>query len=565
MSPRARLALRAAVALALALAAPLYVFGLYFPTFISADRPIPLAACGRSPLPPRPAPGSLTVVVVDGLGFDEAEQASELAWLRARSVSRPLVVPFPSYTTPALLSFATGLGPRDSGVRINGRVDVVTSGLDNLVQVARDAGRPRNLFDGGWRPLGSIFFAGADLHGGRLAAAAAPLKAPAAGELRLLYQGYVDRAGHEHGRDSEAYRQARRAAARYLQRVVAGLDPRRDSLLVVSDHGHLARGGHGGAEPDVRRAWLVASGPDLRRGVTLGARPLRDVSATAAVLAGLSTPGCNLGRPMLDLLELPPAPLARALAGPFDQAARLSCALEPGDGCEQIPPLGAALGQGSPAAVAPAERLLVALDVRREHAIHESGWRARWWRVGLVSLLSLLLAAAMAWRPSLRVRGRLAQLAPVVLLAVYSAALALQGYGASFSKMPSQAQFSLHAAIAGALAAMAAVAVCLFEQRRTTRSTGAEVALLAGVAVPFALLAAYAGADPWQLAPPTATTVVLLAAPTLVAAAAAALLVLLVGLGREGAPPLGGARARRKLVPQPDHPQRVAVGDEVDA
>jgi hypothetical protein len=545
VSPRARPALRIATLVVLALLAPLYLYGFYLPSLLSAERPVPAAACRRS-LPPLPALGSLTLLIVDGLGFDEA-QAPELAWLREQAVSRPLGVPFPSYTTPALLSFATGLGPRDSGVRINGPLGGVTGGLDNLVAVARDGGRPRAIFDAGWKRFGAIFFAGEDLRRGRFAAAAAPLRAPSPGELRILYQGYVDRAGHHHGGDSIAYREARGAAASYLERVVAGLDPGRDRLLVVSDHGHLAGGGHGGAEKEVRRAWLAALGPDLKRGVTLEERPLGDVAATAAVLAGLPTPGCNLGRPMIDLLAVEPSLGARAFAGPFDQAARLVCSLRDDEGCAEVASLGAELAAGRAAALGPAERLLDELRSRRDVAAAAASRKARWLRVAIVGALSLLLAAALAWWPRLGVRGLLTQLSPALLLAVYAAVLTLRGYHLTFSGMPSRAEVVMDTALAAALAAVAGAALCRFAQRRRPRPTGATLALLAGVGVPVALVAAYAGADPKSVPPPIAAVLVLLAAPAWVAAAGAALLLLLPGRSPRfngAAPPPASPRSR---------------------
>jgi hypothetical protein len=42
------------------------------------------------------------------------------------------------------------------------------------------------------------------------------------------------------------------------------------TAVVVTDHGHLDSGGHGGREPEVTTAWAAAAGP----GVTPGGRPL---------------------------------------------------------------------------------------------------------------------------------------------------------------------------------------------------------------------------------------------------------------------------------------------------
>ncbi len=36
--------------------------------------------------------------------------------------------------------------------------------------------------------------------------------------------------------------------------------------MVVTDHGHLDEGGHGGREPEVETAWAAAAGPGIRPG-----------------------------------------------------------------------------------------------------------------------------------------------------------------------------------------------------------------------------------------------------------------------------------------------------------
>jgi hypothetical protein len=36
--------------------------------------------------------------------------------------------------------------------------------------------------------------------------------------------------------------------------------------VVVTDHGHLDQGGHGGREPEVATAWAAAAGPGIQPG-----------------------------------------------------------------------------------------------------------------------------------------------------------------------------------------------------------------------------------------------------------------------------------------------------------
>src|SRR6185369_3515274 len=112
-----------------------------------------------------------------------------------------------------------------------------------------------------------------------------------------------------------------------------------------SDHGHRARGGHGGVEPEVLGAVFVAAGAGLEHGRRLPPARMRDLASTLALLGALPVPRDNLGAPMLDALALPGAERARRLAPVWRQRARADAALDPA-----VPPdeggLGAALARG---------------------------------------------------------------------------------------------------------------------------------------------------------------------------------------------------------------------------
>src|SRR5690606_4329646 len=77
----------------------------------------------------------------------------------------------------------------------------------------------------------------------------------------------VDEAGHAAGAGSSAYREAA-AWSDALLGTLHAADPGARWLL-LSDHGHRERGGHGGAEPEIRivRACVLGPGvvPDDRR------------------------------------------------------------------------------------------------------------------------------------------------------------------------------------------------------------------------------------------------------------------------------------------------------------
>jgi predicted AlkP superfamily pyrophosphatase or phosphodiesterase len=108
--------------------------------------------------------------------------------------------------------------------------------------------------------------------------------------LSFVYLGAVDVVGHVLGA-GPAYREAARAADRRVGRLLDAVRSRPCvadeawTTVVVTDHGHLDQGGHGGREPEVATAWAAAAGPGLGPG---GPAPVtRQDQVAPLVLAAL--------------------------------------------------------------------------------------------------------------------------------------------------------------------------------------------------------------------------------------------------------------------------------------
>ena len=83
--------------------------------------------------------------------------------------------------------------------------------------------------------------------------------------MSFVYLGAVDINGHVGGVDA-AYHASVRATDERVARLVAAVRSRPAysdedwRIVVVTDHGHLDEGGHGGREPEVITAWASVSG-----------------------------------------------------------------------------------------------------------------------------------------------------------------------------------------------------------------------------------------------------------------------------------------------------------------
>ena len=110
-------------------------------------------------------------------------------------------------------------------------------------------------------------------------------------DAAFVYLGAADETAHMHG-CGERYRAAIENADARLGRLLdavrgrAGYEHEDWTIIVVTDHGHVDEGGHGGRSDPERNAWIAACGPDLAPGVAPG-RELRHVDVAAQVFKAL--------------------------------------------------------------------------------------------------------------------------------------------------------------------------------------------------------------------------------------------------------------------------------------
>lgn len=306
--------------------------------------PPPLAT-----MPPRPAPPvtprlaqRVILVVIDGLRADESH-LPYLDELRARGTGVVARVPYPTISRPNYVTILTGVPPIHSGIRTNRvRAPVAIDTLMDRVHAAglrvtsaSDHGKLASLFLRNTRAIRDVDYVETGTHvtlpppitwpfdevhrATSLAAlepALARLVADPAGGLVAVLVLDVDRAGHAAG-VGDAYRRAATDVDAMLRTALARVDLARDAIVIVADHGHVARGGHGGTEAETSRAPLVLAGAGIAAGSTTDDARLEDVAPTVAALLGIPAPGHALGRPLLELLQgNRPAPPRIELATP---------------------------------------------------------------------------------------------------------------------------------------------------------------------------------------------------------------------------------------------------------
>ncbi len=229
-------------------------------------------------------------------------------------------------------------------------------------------------------------------------------------------------AAAKNGTDAKAYQTALKQADARLAELHRILDLDTTTLIVTTDYGQLAQGGHGGADPTVVSLPLVMVG----QGVTPGkysSVAQTDVASTVAALLGTRLPAANQGRPLLEMLAMPDADraaiwrtLAQQRTAFVEQyATALGASHTP---LENLPKLDTFWAEKNYAGVAQlASLLVVQADDNLAQIQQSSQTTARNIRLAMALVAIAVLLEVARWRRS-----------PVWVEAILSAAVTVFGY-----------------------------------------------------------------------------------------------------------------------------------------
>jgi hypothetical protein len=105
------------------------------------------------------------------------------------------------------------------------------------------------------------------------------------------------------GTSREEYTQAAQRIDTYLEEISRAMDLSRSVLIVLSDHGYLPDGGHGGVEPEVSRQPLVMIGEHITPGDYSDVSQA-DLAPTVTAMLGFPPPTATQGRILFEMLTL---------------------------------------------------------------------------------------------------------------------------------------------------------------------------------------------------------------------------------------------------------------------
>jgi hypothetical protein len=267
----------------------------------------------------RPLVDRVMLVVIDGLRLDQSREMPELNELRARGADGVSRVGLPSLSNPARAVMATGswqevngvtnnshyVPPKGRSIFSNANSLGIRIGLaaikfwdENYGAYAREK-LPRFPDDPHDQGAAAII-----AYQRKLCDSMVPFVRISESRLLIVDLTAVDVVSHDAGPFSDDARQVRAEVGACLSRVVKEVNFARTVVIVTSDHGHIATGGHGGEEPEVMTTPIVLVGQDVRHTSGMQAEQV-DIAPTICGLLGIPVPPMSQGRFLSEAFDFP--------------------------------------------------------------------------------------------------------------------------------------------------------------------------------------------------------------------------------------------------------------------
>jgi len=265
-------------------------------------------------VPTSPAVQQVVMIVISGLTYDASLEMPFLNTLRGQGADAQCRGYYPSYSQTAWTTLISGAGPELNDAPLVDRPydQLRLTTVDDLFVEAKRADLTTALLGFHWweRMIPeqvidhSLFVSERDAEADeQVSDRALVLLANLPPNLMVVQFSQVDHAASIHGSHSPQYWDAVRRADSLVRDLAQAMSLTRNVLVVTSDHGYLADGGHGGADREVIITPLVMTGGRVIPG-EYGMVDQADVAPTIAALLGLAVPSAAEGEILFDALNM---------------------------------------------------------------------------------------------------------------------------------------------------------------------------------------------------------------------------------------------------------------------
>jgi hypothetical protein len=293
------------------------------------------------PAPVAPLGTSLThrvvIVLIDSLRYDTSINNNVMPFLnslRDQGASAKMHSLPPSYSEPGYTTILTGAWPdlNDGPVVNLDYANIPTFTQDDIFSSAHRCGLRTAISGYNWFEKlvpqtsvdASFYTSGEDATADQAVVQAALQMLSGNFQLLLIHLDQVDYAGHYQGGPLDPrWNAAAKRVDRELQQIVTVVDLKQATVIVLSDHGQINHGGHGGPEPVALLEPFVMAGAGVRPGPIYPDIAQVDVAPTIAALLGSSIPASSEGLVQTTMLNLSSAYATKIQASEIAQKARL--------------------------------------------------------------------------------------------------------------------------------------------------------------------------------------------------------------------------------------------------
>ena len=261
----------------------------------------------------------MVIVLIDALRYDTSINSEVMPFLnslRSQGASAIMHSQPPSFSTPGWTTILTGAWPTLNDAQLFNPPDAASARSftqDDIFSAAHRAGLKTAISGYAWfegmlanSGVDSGFYTTGEDNTADIEVVNAALPWLTADyQLVLIHLDQVDYAGHHQGGPlNPNWNAAATRADIMLSNIVAGMDLTHDTVLVISDHGQINRGGHGGPDPVTLVEPFVMAGSGVVDGV-YGDINMVDIAPTLAALLGTNIPASNQGHVLVNMLSLP--------------------------------------------------------------------------------------------------------------------------------------------------------------------------------------------------------------------------------------------------------------------
>jgi hypothetical protein len=417
----------------------------------------------RSPLkgsPPltedisRPLTSQVVLVLADGLRYDASLEMPYLDTLRKQGAHARLLSSPPSTTQPAWTTLISGAGSETNDTPLFDRdyewIRPIV--VDHLFGALARTGATAGITGFHWweklvppDDLYTKYYVSTegDAADRQIVDRATRFLEVFRPNFLLVHLRQIDVAGLEHGAASTEYQQAALRCDEYIRQLASNMNLKRSVLVVVSSHGHLGAGGHGGEEEITLTTPMVMVGENVRVG-DYGVLAQTDLTPTMAALLGTPIPSAAQGRMRVDMLRMDRADQAEKLVALASQRVRIGNVYlgsigrgglsETAEG-DMLVALSSLQVKNYDSASELASLAIQQADREMAQARNSRQWRERTQR-GVPLAAAAFVPLWMLWHNRSK-RTAWSMLAALLSAALYHALFLQQGNAYSFSRIPS--------------------------------------------------------------------------------------------------------------------------------